>query len=95
MSNVFESEVGGQRVPLQAVHDQEPNYWTTGLQLVLNDWTRRRSANVQQHRVDWNEIFVILVRISSTLNVRNEILQRISDIRMQIAKNIDEWLIIH
>jgi hypothetical protein len=65
------------------------------LQPVLNHWTRQRSANVQQHRVDGNEIFVILVRISSFSDVRNEILQRIFEIRMQIAKNVNEWLIIH
>jgi hypothetical protein len=68
---------------------------STGLQPVLNHWTRQRSANVQQHRVDGNEIFVILVRISSFSDVRNEILQRIFEIRMQIAKNVNEWLIIH
>jgi len=55
---------------------------------VLNDRTRRRSANVQQHHVDRNEIFVIPVRISSTSDVRNEILQRISE-------NVDEWFIVH
>jgi hypothetical protein len=95
MSNVFESEVGRRRVRLQAVHNQELDYRTIGLQPVLNDRTRRWSANVQQHRVDRNEIFVIPVCISSTSDVRNEILQRISEIWMQIAKNVDEWLIIH
>jgi len=62
---------------------------------MLNDRTRRRSANVEQHRVDGNEIFVISVRVSSTSDVRDEILQRISEIRMQIAQNVDEWLVIH
>ncbi|CAK9208410.1 unnamed protein product [Sphagnum troendelagicum] len=95
MSNVFESEVGQRKVRLQAIPDQEPDYRTTDLQPVLNDRTRRRSANVQQHRMDRNEIFVILVRIASTSDVRNKILQRISEIRMQIAENVDEWLIVH
>jgi hypothetical protein len=50
---------------------------------------------VEQHRVDGNEIFVIPVRVSSNLDVRDEILQRISEIRMQITENVDEWLVIH
>ncbi len=82
-SNVFESEVGRRSVRLQAVHDQEPDYWTIGLESVLNDRTCRWSANVQQHRVDGNEIFSIPIRISSTSDVKDEILQRISEIRMQ------------
>jgi hypothetical protein len=45
--------------------------------------------------VDGNEIFVIFVRVSSSSDVRDEILQRISEIRMQIAQNVDEWLVIH
>ncbi len=94
-SNVFESEVGRRSVRLQAVHDQEPDYWTIGLEPVLNDRTRRWSANVQQHRVDGNEIFSIPIRISSTSDVKDEILQRISEIRMQITQNVDEWLVIH
>ncbi|CAK9202918.1 unnamed protein product [Sphagnum troendelagicum] len=68
---MFGREVGRRRVRLQAVNDQEPDYRTTGLEPVLNDRTRRRSANVEQHRVDGNEIFVISVRLSSTSDVRD------------------------
>jgi hypothetical protein len=45
--------------------------------------------------VDGNEIFVIPVPVSSTSDVRDEIFQRISEIQMQIAQNVDEWLVIH
>lgn len=44
-------------------------------------WTTRHVGdwqNVQQHRVDRNEIFIISVRILSISNVKNEILQWIS-----------------
>jgi hypothetical protein len=50
---------------------------------------------VQQHRVDAHEIFIIHVCILSTSDIRDEIVQRIPEIRMQIAKDIDEWLIIN
>ncbi len=95
MSNMFESKVGQRKVQFQVVHDQEPHYWTSSLWLLLNDWTCRRSANVQQHHVDVNEIFIIPVYILSTSDIREEIVQRIREIQMQIAKDIDEWLIIN
>jgi hypothetical protein len=50
---------------------------------------------VQQHHVDVNEIFIIPVYILSTSDIREEIVQRIREIQMQIAKDIDEWLIIN
>jgi len=92
---MFESEVGQRRVQLQAVHDQEPHYWTSSLWLLLNDWTCRRLANVQQHHVDVNEIFIIPAYILSTSDIRDGIVQHIREIQMQIAKDIDEWLIIN
>ncbi len=92
---MFESEVGRRRVQLQAAHDQEPHYRTSNLWLLLNNLTCWRSANVQQHRVVTHEIFIIHVCILSTLDTRDEIVQRIPEIRMQIAKDIDEWLIIN
>ncbi len=59
-----------------------------------NDWTHGRSTNVQQHHVDVNEIFIVHVCILPTSDIRNETIERICEIRMQLAKNIDEWLII-
>ncbi len=92
---MFESEVGRRRVQLQAAHDQEPHYRTSNLWLLLNDLTCRWSANVQQHHVDAHEIFIIHVCILSTSDIRDEIVERIPEIRMQIAKDIDEWLTIN
>ncbi len=92
---MFESEVGRRRVQLQAIHNQEPYYRTSSLWLLLNDWTHRRPANVQQHRVDAEESFIIPVSVLSTSDVRDEIVQCIRKIRMQIAKDIEEWLVIN
>ncbi len=92
---MFKSEVGRRRVQLQVVHNQELHYWTSSLRLLLNNWTCRQSANVQQHCVDADEILIIPVCILSTLDIGDEIIQCIREIRMQIAKDIDEWLIIN
>jgi hypothetical protein len=62
---------------------------------MLNNQTCWRPTNVQQHRMDVNEIFIISICILWISDVRNEILQRICEIQMQIAENIDEWLFIH
>ncbi len=62
---------------------------------MLNDGTCWWSANVQQHCVDANEIFIISIHILWISYVKNEIFQCIFEIRMQIAENIDECLIIH